>query len=102
MAPVHEGHSGRVARRYVVHGAVQGVGYRAFVWRRAAELGLSGWVRNRRDGTVEVLAVGDSGRLDALERHLRNGPPLARVDGIEVENVADPAPITGFSVEATH
>ncbi|HOF86502.1 MAG TPA: acylphosphatase [Armatimonadota bacterium] len=66
----------------IITGRVQGVQYRAFVRRHAAALGLTGWVRNRADGSVEVVAEGDDALLAVLERLLRDGPPLARVDGV--------------------
>lgn len=81
-------------KRYRIRGRVQGVGFRAFVWRRASELGLCGWVRNRGDGSVEALADGDARTLEILEEALRRGPSWARVDGVEVldEPVAEPVP----------
>jgi acylphosphatase len=67
----------------VVHGDVQGVGFRYFVQRKARGLGLSGWVRNNDDGTVEVVAEGPRASLDALDRALREGPRMARVDTVD-------------------
>jgi len=67
------------ARNYIVSGRVQGVGYRWFVMRQANALGVAGWVRNRRDGTVEVWAEGREAALNELERALRKGPPGALV-----------------------
>ncbi len=66
----------------VVHGYVQGVFFRDFVARRANELGLTGYVRNLPQGTVEVLAEGDRMRLEELIGHLRIGPPSARVEEV--------------------
>ncbi len=66
----------------IITGRVQGVNYRAFVRRHAAGLGLTGWVRNRVDGAVEVVAEGEDALLEVLARLLREGPPLARVDAI--------------------
>jgi len=66
-----------------VHGRVQGVGYRAFVVSRARGLGLGGYVRNCRDGTVEVVAVGEESDLEELVRHLQRGPLGSRVDRVE-------------------
>jgi acylphosphatase len=68
----------------VVHGRVQGVNYRYYTQQTAADLGLTGWVRNLPEGTVEVTAEGSRIRLERLLRWLRQGPPSARVDGIEV------------------
>ena len=71
-----------------VTGRVQGVGFRWFVRERARRLGLSGWVRNLRDGSVEVAAAGDSGQLDLLIGELRRGPEGA--DVASVDPVVDP------------
>lgn len=67
----------------VVHGDVQGVGFRYFVERRAREAGLTGWVRNRPDGTVECLAEGDRAALRRLLQALERGPGAAEVDSVE-------------------
>ena len=72
-----------MARRFLVQGVVQGVGFRWFVARHAERLGLSGWVRNRADGTVEVLASGEAGLLVERARLLEEGPIGARVDRVE-------------------
>jgi acylphosphatase len=63
----------------VVSGHVQGVGFRQWSARRARSLALTGWIRNRADGTVEAVAEGSPAALDDWLRHLRNGPPSARV-----------------------
>jgi acylphosphatase len=73
---------------YIVRGRVQGVGFRWFVEREANALGLKGWVRNREDGTVEVLAMGEEGQLGDLRRKLQQGPRGSRVDEVE-ENAAE-------------
>ena len=75
------------ARRWVVGGRVQGVGFRWFVARRAQSLGVIGWVRNLPDGRVEVSACGEALVLDRLEDVLRSGPALARVDSVEKEDI---------------
>jgi acylphosphatase len=77
------------ARRIRVHGIVQGVGFRDALRREARRLGLRGWVRNRSEGTVEALAVGDDAALGALERWARRGPPAARVDRVEATPLDD-------------
>jgi acylphosphatase len=78
------------ARRFLVRGRVQGVGFRWFVEREADILGVAGWVRNNSDGSVEVLARGTTGQLTKLKSRLESGPPAARVDAVE-ESVAEPA-----------
>jgi acylphosphatase len=74
---------GRLVAR--VRGEVQGVGFRVFVAEEARRLGLSGFVRNRGDGSVEVVAEGHEAPLRALEVLLRRGPPAAAVAHVEVE-----------------
>lgn len=71
-------------RRYLISGRVQGVFYRASAQRFAQSLQLSGWVRNRRDGRVELLACGDEAVLETLEKWLEIGPEYAKVTNIEV------------------
>ena len=66
-----------------VRGRVQGVGFRWFVRERARALGLTGWVRNRQDGAVEVLAVGNDDALETLRNLLRRGPSGAHVSEVE-------------------
>lgn len=81
-----------------MHGAVQGVGFRWWTAREAARLGVRGWVRNRWDGTVEVLAEGEPAGVQELVDALRHGPPYADVSRVEVE-AADPEGAVGFVVE---
>ena len=71
------------ARIYIIHGRVQGVGFRYFVERAARELDLAGYVKNRADSTVEVYAEGGREQLDRLEQHLWAGPSFSRVDHVE-------------------
>jgi len=71
------------ARRFLVRGRVQGVGFRWFVEREAHILGVAGWVRNNADGAVEVLAQGTQDQLSALSGRLHQGPRAARVDQVE-------------------
>ena len=71
------------ARRFLVSGRVQGVGFRYFVQEAAMVEGLSGWVRNLPSGVVEVLAEGDAEALERFARKLSRGPSMARVDNVE-------------------
>ncbi|WP_254216942.1 acylphosphatase [Synechococcus sp. CCY 9618] len=71
-----------------VQGLVQGVGYRAGCRRRAVDLGLSGWVRNRADGSVELEAEGPADRLGELRLWCEKGPTGARVSGVSTAQVA--------------
>lgn len=75
--------------RYLIRGRVQGVGFRYFVLRCAAALGVVGWTRNLPDGRVEVVAVGESAALEALEGQLQQGPPHAQVEAVEKSYVSD-------------
>ena len=70
------------AARFIVHGKVQGVWFRASTRAQAERLGLRGHARNLADGSVEVVAIGEAEALDALGRWLQAGPPLARVDAV--------------------
>ena len=70
--------------RLTVTGRVQGVSYRAGTLNRARALGLAGYVRNRHDGTVEILAEGEVARVDEFIAWCRSGPTLARVDNVTV------------------
>jgi acylphosphatase len=67
----------------VIHGRVQGVGYRAWTELTALERGLEGWVRNRRDGSVEAVFKGPDEEVAAMIAECRRGPPGARVDAID-------------------
>ena len=75
----------RIARRIVVHGRVQGVGFRESLRREAQRHGVAGWVRNRRDGTVEAMLHGEVAAVEALVAWAGHGPPAAQVTSIEVE-----------------
>jgi acylphosphatase len=80
-----------IARRYLVSGRVQGVGFRWFVLEAASAEGITGWVRNVPDGSVEVVAEGDAEAIERFERAVRRGPGRARVDDV----VTDVIPPTG-------
>jgi acylphosphatase len=71
------------AARFLVSGKVQGVFFRASTREQALKLGLRGYAKNLPDGRVEVLAEGDERALDALERWLHVGPPMARIESVE-------------------
>jgi acylphosphatase len=87
------------AKRYIVRGRVQGVGFRWFVEREAHLLGVAGWVRNNHDGSVEVLAQGTRDQLSGLHSHLREGPRAARVDAVEVSEAAPSPGLSSFRIE---
>jgi acylphosphatase len=87
------------ARRFVVRGRVQGVGFRWFVEREAHILGIAGWVRNNADGSVEVLAQGTRDQLSGLRSRLREGPRAARVDSVDEIEAKPIANLTSFRIE---
>ncbi|HEY7615389.1 MAG TPA: acylphosphatase [Terriglobales bacterium] len=87
------------ARRFVVRGRVQGVGFRWFVEREAHILGIAGWVRNNADGSVEVLAQGTRDQLLGLRSRLRQGPRAARVDDVEELDTRTISGLTTFRIE---
>jgi acylphosphatase len=75
-----------VRRRVLVHGHVQAVGFRASCARRAAEAGVGGWVRNTEHGDVEAVFEGPLSQVEALVAWCREGPPWARVEGLDVND----------------
>ena len=77
--------------RISVEGRVQGVGYRAFVQREADRLQLTGWVRNRADGTVEIVVTGEAAAVDQFVETVRRGPLLANVEALRVADAAPEA-----------
>ncbi|NQW12379.1 MAG: acylphosphatase [Alphaproteobacteria bacterium] len=85
------------ARRLIVSGRVQGVGFRAWCVREANRLTLAGWVRNRADGAVEIVARGSEAAVNELAAVCRDGPSFARVDAV-IQELAEPheAGETGF------
>lgn len=90
-----------VGRRYLVSGHVHGVGYRFFTRDAALREGLGGFVRNLEDGRVEVQAEGDRAALDRFERALHQGPPAARVEQVDVEDLVPKGRPPSFLIEIT-
>lgn len=84
--------------RAVVRGDVQGVGFRAATAHEARRAQLAGWVRNLRDGSVEVEAEGSVPAVDGLIKWLRRGPSLARVTAVEIDDSLPPAGLEGFTI----
>jgi acylphosphatase len=91
----------RLARRYLIRGRVQGVGFRVFTEATARREALHGWVRNTRRGEVEIRVEGDAEALERFERAIRQGPPRARVDNVDVTDVGADGRDTGFAVGAS-
>ena len=87
------------ARRFVVRGRVQGVGFRWFVEREAHILGIAGWVRDNSDSSVEVLAQGTRDQLSGLRSRLQQGPRAARVDDVQESEAKAVPGLTTFRIE---
>jgi acylphosphatase len=88
----------RVARRFVVSGRVQGVGFRYFALDAARRDGLHGYVTNHDDGTVEAVAEGEAEAVDRFERALRRGPSRSRVEHVTVDDMPPDMKTTGFEI----
>ena len=89
----------RITRRLVIHGRVQGVGFRWSLCSLADELGLRGWVRNRSDGSVEALVHGSTASVEALTAWAMRGPVAARVERVDVADSCVEAPGFGDRFE---
>jgi acylphosphatase len=90
-----------IARQLVIRGRVQGVGYRMAMTEAAVALGVTGWVRNRRDGTVEALVQGDDAAIERMLAWCGRGPPGANVTAIAtLARDVDPA-LDGFACRTT-
>lgn len=87
----------RVARRYLIGGRVQGVGFRYFAAEAAARDGISGWARNLPDGRVEIAAEGEAEAIGRFEHAVRHGPAHARVDEFDVTDTA-PSGVSAFNI----
>lgn len=87
-----------IARRFLIAGHVQGVGFRFFVSDRARAEGVHGFVRNLDDGRVEALIEGDEEAVVRMERALRRGPSGARVESVSVEETTPVGRPVGFSI----
>lgn len=90
----------RTAARLEIQGRVQGVGFRWWTVRQASALGVTGWVRNRRDGAVEVLAIGEPAAVEALVEACRRGPVGAEVRAL-TRSPAEDDGATGFEERTT-
>jgi len=88
----------RVRAHVIVSGRVQGVFFRAETRQAARRIGVSGWVRNLPDGTVEAVFEGTRAQVDAMLDWCRQGPPTARVDDLQVQEQAATGAFSGFDV----
>ena len=89
----------KIAKKYVITGRVQGVGYRFFAERVANQLNLAGYVRNLADGNVEAYAIGDEVSLEEFRRHLEQGPFGARVSSVQESEAAVDKTYSRFGIE---
>jgi len=87
------------AKHIVVHGMVQGVGFRYFVRRVGSRLGLTGNVCNCDDGTVEIVVEGNPRRLAEFVQEVRQGPPMAHVDRLEIRDIPAEGNYSTFQIE---
>jgi len=90
-----------IARRLVIAGRVQGVGFRESLVAVARREHLAGWVRNARDGTVEALLQGDDAAVERVIAWCRHCPPAAQVTGVDTKTIDCEAGLSGFSRRAT-
>jgi len=88
----------REAFHAIIDGRVQGVGFRYSAQRKARDLGLTGWVRNKMDGTVEILAEGSPNKLAAFLSWLKSGPPFAFVTKVDHRPIHPRGTYTSFSI----
>jgi acylphosphatase len=87
------------AKQIRVHGRVQGVGFRYFVQRAGSRLGLTGNVRNRPDDTVEIVVAGDAELIEEFLKEVTKGPPLSRVERLEINDIAPVEKFRSFQIE---
>ncbi len=87
------------AKHIIVHGRVQGVGFRYFVQHAATRLGLTGDVRNSPDATVEIIVEGPARRIEEFIREVREGPPLSLVERLDVHDLPARGHYSSFLIE---
>jgi acylphosphatase len=88
-----------VTRHLIITGRVQGVGFRFYTQRKARELGVTGWVRNRRDGSVEMMVQGSTGAVESMIAWARRGPPSATVAEVKIADGS--GEFAAFEAQAT-
>ena len=87
-----------IKKRFRIYGHVQGVGFRYFTWQYALKIGVTGFVRNLADGSVEVVVVGSESQIEALDAWLQEGPRTAIVNNVLVEDYLSDKEFTAFQV----
>ena len=87
-----------IKKRFRIYGHVQGVGFRYFTWQYALKIGVTGFVHNLADGSVEVVAVGSESQIDTLNAWLQHAPRTAIVDNVFSENYLGEKEFTAFQV----
>lgn len=87
-----------IKKRFRIYGHVQGVGFRYFTWQYALKIGVTGFVRNLADGSVEVIAAGSESQIDTLNAWLQHGPCTAIVNNVLVEDYLGEKEFTTFQV----
>lgn len=90
-----------ISRRLKITGRVQGVFYRESMRRRANQLGVTGWVRNLADGSVEAVVQGDASAVEQMIEWAHHGPESARVDKVDIESVGDNVHFSTFDKKPT-
>ena len=98
---MHPPRATTTTRHLRITGRVQGVGYRWSMAQQAQALGIKGWVRNRRDGSVEALASGSAAAVQALIAWAQRGPAMAQVEGVAVTEVQGGEALAGFEQRET-
>lgn len=88
-----------VQYEFTISGSVQGVGFRQYVVNKARELELNGWVKNKADGDVQVMAQGEESDIDTLNDYLKAGPSSARVQNVSKYKIEKPDDFSGFTIK---
>lgn len=88
-----------VQLKIIVSGTVQGVGFRYFTQMKAVQFGITGWVKNQQDGTVEIVATGEQEDLNQFINELRQGNPFSKVSDIKIEQLTEMIPFKSFKIK---
>lgn len=88
-----------VRLQLTISGSVQGVGFRYFTQMKAVQFGITGWVKNMSNGTVQIVAVGDKDNLDQFIHDLRLGNPFSKVEHVDIKELSDTDPFHSFKIK---